>query len=86
MGIEARCPNGHDVRVKDRFAGKKAYCPECGATFRVPLPKSRSSDAHASEPPELPVATIVSLDGAYAANFLSKIKQILETRDWTAEL
>jgi hypothetical protein len=68
MGIEARCPNGHDVRVKDRFAGKKAYCPECGATFRVPLPKSRSSDAHATETPELPVATIVSLDGDYAAS------------------
>ena len=50
MGIEARCPNGHDVRVKDRFAGKKAYCPECGATFRVPLPKDRSSDARAAEP------------------------------------
>ena len=27
-----------------------------------------------------------AFDGAYAANFLSKIKQILETRDWTAEL
>lgn len=68
MGIEARCPNGHVVRVKDRFAGKKAYCPECGATFRVPLPKSRSSDTHAPEPPELPIAAIVSLDGEYAAS------------------
>jgi 2-oxoglutarate dehydrogenase E2 component (dihydrolipoamide succinyltransferase) len=27
-----------------------------------------------------------AFDGAYAANFLSKIKSILETRDWTAEL
>ena len=27
-----------------------------------------------------------AFDGAYAANFLSKIKQILETRDWAAEL
>lgn len=58
MGIEARCPNGHQVRVKDRFAGRKAYCPECGATFRVPLPGAT---------PTLPAATVVSLDATYAA-------------------
>lgn len=27
-----------------------------------------------------------AFDGAYAANFLVRVKQILETRDWTAEL
>ncbi|CAB4869989.1 MAG: dihydrolipoyllysine-residue succinyltransferase [Actinobacteria bacterium] len=27
-----------------------------------------------------------AFDGAYAANFLSRVKQLLETRDWTAEL
>jgi 2-oxoglutarate dehydrogenase E2 component (dihydrolipoamide succinyltransferase) len=27
-----------------------------------------------------------AFDGAYAAGFLVKIKQTLETRDWTAEL
>ena len=27
-----------------------------------------------------------AFDGAYAAGFLAKVKQILETRDWTAEL
>lgn len=58
MGIEARCPNGHQVRVKDRFAGRKAYCPECAATFRVPMPDAT---------PTLPTAAIVSLDATYAA-------------------
>jgi 2-oxoglutarate dehydrogenase E2 component (dihydrolipoamide succinyltransferase) len=27
-----------------------------------------------------------AFDGAYAAGFLVKVKQILETRDWTSEL
>jgi pyruvate dehydrogenase E2 component (dihydrolipoamide acetyltransferase) len=27
-----------------------------------------------------------AFDGAYAARFLGKIKQILETRDWSTEL
>ena len=27
-----------------------------------------------------------AFDGAYAANFLVRIKEILETRDWEAEL
>jgi len=27
-----------------------------------------------------------AFDGAYAANFLAKVKQILETQDWSAEL
>jgi len=58
MGIEIRCPKGHEVRVKDRFAGKKIYCPECGATVRVP---------GADRPAAPPTAAIVSLDATYAA-------------------
>jgi len=27
-----------------------------------------------------------AFDGAYAAGFLSRVKQILETRDWSQEL
>ncbi|MGA1723915.1 MAG: 2-oxo acid dehydrogenase subunit E2, partial [Ilumatobacteraceae bacterium] len=27
-----------------------------------------------------------AFDGAYAAGFLKRVKQILETRDWSAEL
>lgn len=36
MGIEAFCPSGHRIKVKDSYAGKRAYCPTCGAKFRVP--------------------------------------------------
>lgn len=74
MGIESRCPNGHRVRVKDRFAGKKAYCPECGATFRVPpadaLPPQADARPMAHSLPtaeKLPMAVLVSLDAAHAA-------------------
>jgi 2-oxoglutarate dehydrogenase E2 component (dihydrolipoamide succinyltransferase) len=27
-----------------------------------------------------------AFDGAYAARFISRVKQILETQDWSAEL
>jgi pyruvate dehydrogenase E2 component (dihydrolipoamide acetyltransferase) len=27
-----------------------------------------------------------AFDGAYAAGFLKKVKQLLETRDWSAEV
>jgi hypothetical protein len=36
MGIEATCPHGHRTRVKDRFASKRIYCPQCGVKFYVP--------------------------------------------------
>jgi hypothetical protein len=58
MGIEARCPNGHEVRVKDRFAGRRVYCPECAAKFHVPMPGAATTP---------PTAAVVSLDAAYAA-------------------
>ena len=35
MGIVCHCPNGHRIKVKDRFAGKRGLCPTCGATFRI---------------------------------------------------
>lgn len=59
MGIVAQCPNGHRVKVKDRFAGKKVVCPHCHASFRV------ADDASASA--TLPVARIVPLDPAIVA-------------------
>lgn len=51
MGIVALCPNGHRIKVKDQFAGKKVMCPTCHAPFRVAAPA----------PASLPVARIVPL-------------------------
>lgn len=36
MGIEAFCPNGHRMKVKDHLAGRLGVCPTCGSRFRLP--------------------------------------------------
>ena len=38
MPISFACPKGHQLQVKDEFAGKKAKCPKCGAMMVVPAP------------------------------------------------
>ncbi|MGA2620593.1 MAG: hypothetical protein ABSF26_23470 [Thermoguttaceae bacterium] len=38
MAISVRCPNGHDLRVKDEFAGKSGLCPHCRCRIQVPMP------------------------------------------------
>lgn len=45
MGIVAHCPNGHRIKVKDHFAGKKVLCPDCGARFRVAAAGSTATTA-----------------------------------------
>jgi hypothetical protein len=35
MGIICICPNGHRTKLKDRFAGLRVRCPQCGEKFRV---------------------------------------------------
>jgi anti-anti-sigma factor len=37
MHIEVRCPNGHVLHVKEKYAGKIGICPRCSAPVRVPL-------------------------------------------------
>ena len=36
MSIEVECPNGHQLRVKDKFSGKSGLCPHCKARVQVP--------------------------------------------------
>lgn len=36
MPIACRCPNGHVLKVKDKYAGKTGLCPKCGAAMQVP--------------------------------------------------
>ncbi len=35
MGIVSYCPNGHRTKLKDRYAGIRIRCPECGAKYWV---------------------------------------------------
>lgn len=36
MSIPLTCPNGHFLKVKNSWAGKKGLCPHCGAIIQVP--------------------------------------------------
>jgi len=42
MSIQFSCPNGHLLRVKESFAGKKALCPACKAPIQVPVPAAKT--------------------------------------------
>jgi hypothetical protein len=36
MSIQVTCPNGHELRVKDKYAGKTGQCPHCRSEVSVP--------------------------------------------------
>jgi len=65
MGIVVYCPNGHRVKVKDVFAGKRVHCPICQAKTRVPRSApSFTPEPEAAMPPShgaLPTAQLLSL-------------------------
>ena len=44
MGITVRCPNGHEFKVKDKYAGKIGLCPYCKGQVKVQVPDAVSSD------------------------------------------
>ncbi len=43
MGIAVKCPNGHQFKVKDKYAGKKGLCPYCEGQVLVRVPDALSS-------------------------------------------
>jgi hypothetical protein len=46
MSITFHCPNGHLLKVKDKYAGQTGLCPKCQARVLVPkLPEPMSDDA-----------------------------------------
>jgi hypothetical protein len=38
MWIRIDCPNGHPVKVEEKYAGRMGRCPACGAKVRIPQP------------------------------------------------
>ena len=44
MGIAVTCPNGHEFKVKDKYAGKKGLCPYCKGQVAVRVPDSTSPE------------------------------------------
>jgi len=45
MLIEVRCPNGHILHVREKYAGKIGVCPRCSAPVRVPTVGQASGDS-----------------------------------------
>ena len=41
MGIICLCPNGHRTNLKDRFAGLRVRCPQCGEKSESPFKNIR---------------------------------------------
>ncbi len=44
MSISFRCPNGHLLKVKDKYAGQTGLCPHCQARVLVPQPPPPLTD------------------------------------------
>lgn len=42
MGISVTCPNGHEFKVKDKYAGRKGFCPFCKDQVAVRVPDAVS--------------------------------------------
>lgn len=40
MAIRFKCPNGHEMNVKDKYAGLTGLCPHCQVRVLVPVPAS----------------------------------------------
>lgn len=45
MGIVSHCPNGHRVKLKDRYAGLRIRCPACGVKYWVDRAESAGGSA-----------------------------------------
>jgi anti-anti-sigma factor len=50
MLIEVRCPNGHVLHVKEKYAVKIGACPRCSAPVRVPTPDQLLGEDRLSDP------------------------------------
>lgn len=44
MSIRFNCPNGHELNVKDKYAGLTGLCPKCQARVLVPVPAGKLTD------------------------------------------
>ena len=44
MPIEVDCPNGHHLKIKDKYAGQTGLCPKCQARVLVPAAAGVNED------------------------------------------
>ncbi len=38
MSIQVVCPQGHDLKIKDKYAGRTGRCPLCKSPIKIPVP------------------------------------------------
>lgn len=38
MSIKVTCPNGHELKLKNKYAGQTGLCPKCQSRIYVPVP------------------------------------------------
>jgi hypothetical protein len=55
MPIDVVCPNGHALKIKEKYAGKTGLCPKCRAAIDVPAPRPSSIDELIDLVPRAPV-------------------------------
>jgi hypothetical protein len=44
MSIRVVCPNGHESKIKDRYAGMRGACPICKVPLKVPEKDTYADD------------------------------------------
>ena len=53
MGIRFYCPNGHKLNVKSYLAGKRGFCPDCGAKLLIPDVSSDGGESTSGAVPQM---------------------------------
>src|SRR4051794_21009052 len=70
MSIVVSCGCGKQLRARDELAGRKAKCPGCGATLRIPVkafdPEEDVADLIGPPPAVAPTAIAASLPASRA--------------------
>lgn len=66
MGIICLCPNGHRTKLKDRFAGLRVRCPQCGEKFRVAPHDNQTRERASAISPSSPSANKVEFDSPFS--------------------
>ena len=87
MGIICHCPNGHRTKLKDRFAGLRVRCPQCGDKFQVPKKKLLAQGGKTTMPASVPATQQADFDSPFNDDrVLSKDKRVVARSDTPASL
>jgi hypothetical protein len=68
MGIICLCPNGHRTNLKDRFAGLRVRCPQCGEKFRVPLQEHSTGEQKLTSAAPSPTNRQLEFDSPFSGD------------------